>query len=61
MNESNMSHDTSLARYTSWRVGGPASSLYKPSGVLEWQYFLKSLPPKEPILCLGLGSNVLNP
>ncbi|GGI88693.1 UDP-N-acetylmuramate dehydrogenase [Legionella impletisoli] len=48
-----------LADYTTWRVGGPAKSLYKPAGLADLSEFLKSLPPSEPILWLGLGSNSL--
>jgi UDP-N-acetylmuramate dehydrogenase len=48
-----------LARYTSWRVGGIADRLYKPAGIEDAQQYLKSLPASEPVLWLGLGSNVL--
>lgn len=48
-----------LARYTSWRVGGMADRLYKPKGIEDLQHYLTSLEPKEPVLWLGLGSNVL--
>ncbi|MEO1897822.1 MAG: UDP-N-acetylmuramate dehydrogenase [Cycloclasticus sp.] len=48
-----------LARYTSWRVGGSADRLYKPSDIDDVQHYLQSLPVDEPVLWLGLGSNVL--
>ncbi|PHS71809.1 MAG: UDP-N-acetylenolpyruvoylglucosamine reductase [Cycloclasticus sp.] len=48
-----------LARYTSWRVGGFADRLYKPSSIEDCQCYLQSLPSNEPVLWLGLGSNVL--
>jgi len=48
-----------LARYTSWRVGGVADRLYKPSDIEDLQNYLQSLPVDEPVLWLGLGSNVL--
>jgi len=48
-----------LARYTSWRVGGVADRLYKPSDIEDLQNYLQSLPTDEPVLWLGLGSNVL--
>jgi len=48
-----------LARYTSWRVGGFADRLYKPSDIEDVQNYLRSLPSDEPVLWLGLGSNVL--
>jgi UDP-N-acetylmuramate dehydrogenase len=49
----------SLARHTSWRVGGPADRYYEPAGRDDLASFVKSLPPHEPILWLGLGSNLL--
>lgn len=48
-----------LARYTSWRVGGIADRLYKPTSIEDTQQYLQSLPTDEPVLWLGLGSNVL--
>lgn len=52
-------HDEPLARYTSWRVGGPADVLFKPNDVAELTAFLKSLAPNTPIHWIGLGSNLL--
>ncbi len=51
--------NASLAEYTSWRVGGPAEMLYVPSDLNDLAVFLKQLPEDEPLLWLGLGSNVL--
>ncbi|MGF1529075.1 MAG: UDP-N-acetylmuramate dehydrogenase [Candidatus Competibacterales bacterium] len=48
-----------LAGYTSWRVGGPARRLYRPRDAADLAAFLAHLPPTEPLLWLGLGSNVL--
>jgi len=48
-----------LARYTSWRIGGPADHFYRPADLSDLQYFLKKLPQDEPLTWLGLGSNVL--
>ncbi len=48
-----------LADYTTWRVGGVAKALYKPTGISDLQVFLKILEIKEPIVWLGLGSNSL--
>ncbi|ORU92982.1 MAG: UDP-N-acetylenolpyruvoylglucosamine reductase [Cycloclasticus sp. symbiont of Poecilosclerida sp. N] len=48
-----------LARYTSWRVGGFADRMYKPSDIEDVQNYLRSLPSDESVLWLGLGSNVL--
>lgn len=49
----------SLASYTTWRVGGIARQLYKPSSIEDLSSFLKSLPADEAVLWLGLGSNSL--
>lgn len=51
--------DEPLARYTSWRVGGPARQLYRPEDAADLANFLAGLPADEPLLWLGLGSNVL--
>ena len=48
-----------LARYTSWRVGGPADTFYRPDNLQDLANFLKTLPQHEPVTWLGLGSNVL--
>lgn len=48
-----------LAEYTTWRVGGPASKLYKPKSITDLALFLHKLPEVEPLLWLGLGSNSL--
>ncbi len=49
----------SLARYTTWRVGGPADRLYKPANLNDLILFIKQLPADEPLFWLGLGSNLL--
>ncbi len=49
----------SLARLTSWRVGGPADSFYRPADIDDLAAFLGSLPVGEPLTWLGLGSNLL--
>jgi len=49
----------SLARYTTWRVGGPADRMYKPAGLSDLIAFVKNLPADEPLFWLGLGSNLL--
>jgi len=48
-----------LAKYTSWRVGGVADRLYLPYDKQDLCDFIKKLPEDEPILWMGLGSNVL--
>ena len=48
-----------LARYTSWRVGGPAERFYIPAGLADLQEFLAGLDVNEPVHFIGLGSNLL--
>ncbi len=52
-------YNESLAEYTTWRVGGPAAKLYKPTSIADLALFLRQLPDTEPLLWLGLGSNSL--
>jgi UDP-N-acetylmuramate dehydrogenase len=49
----------SLKRYNTWRVGGAARQLYLPADRDDLALFLQSLPADEPLLWLGLGSNLL--
>ncbi|MCX4187909.1 UDP-N-acetylmuramate dehydrogenase [Methylophaga sp. OBS4] len=48
-----------LAKYTSWRVGGIAQCFYRPSDIDDLARFLSQLPESEPVMWLGLGSNLL--
>ncbi len=48
-----------LARHTSWRVGGPADRYFEPADRADLLAFTRQLPPTEPVLWLGLGSNLL--
>lgn len=48
-----------LAKYTSWRVGGPAEKMYLPENRNDLIEFLKELPKQEYVYWLGLGSNLL--
>jgi len=48
-----------LARYTSWRVGGPAKRLYRPADAQDLALFLSGMDTDEPLFWLGLGSNLL--
>lgn len=49
----------SMARHTSWRVGGPADRYYVPGSIEDLAEFIASLPADEPVHWLGLGSNLL--
>lgn len=49
----------SLANHTSWRVGGIAQQFYRPVNAEDLAVFLSQLPKSEPVLWLGLGSNLL--
>ncbi len=51
--------DAPLARYTSWRCGGPADLLYLPADRDDLAAFVRAWPPGEPLTVIGLGSNVL--
>ena len=51
--------DESMAKHVSWRAGGRARSFYIPAGVADLCAFLATLPAEEPILFVGLGSNLL--
>jgi len=52
-------HDEPMARHTTWRVGGPAQHFFEPADLDDLMLFLRQLPPDEPLLWLGLGSNLL--
>ncbi len=54
-----MLYDEPLAKHTTWRVGGPARQFYCPAGGMDLIQFLQQLPVDEPLLWLGMGSNLL--
>lgn len=54
-----MRYDEPLSSHTSWRVGGPAKRFYRPADSADLVQFLSELPDREPLLWLGLGSNLL--
>lgn len=49
----------SMAAHNSWRVGGFADRFYLPADLQDLARFLRTLPRDEPLLWLGLGSNLL--
>jgi UDP-N-acetylmuramate dehydrogenase len=48
-----------MARHVSWRAGGRAARFYAPADLDDLAAFLRQLPPQEPLLFVGLGSNLL--
>jgi len=48
-----------MARHVSWRAGGPAARCYSPADLDDLAVFLRQLPAAEPLLFVGLGSNLL--
>ncbi len=52
-------HDEPMSRHVSWRAGGPADRFYIPADLEDLAAFLRQLPPGEPLLFVGLGSNLL--
>ena len=52
-------HDVDMRRHTSWRAGGRAQHVYQPADVADLLHFLRALPADEPLLAVGLGSNLL--
>jgi len=51
--------DEPMARHVSWRAGGRARSAYVPADLDDLARMLASLPPEEPVVFVGLGSNLL--
>ncbi len=48
-----------MSKHVSWRAGGDAKQFYRPADLADLQAFLPTLPASEPILFVGLGSNLL--
>src|SRR5688500_8727155 len=51
--------DEPMARHVSWRAGGKADGFFAPRNLQQLSSFLRTLPAGEPILFVGLGSNLL--
>ena len=54
-----MRYDVPMSRHTSWRAGGIAQRMYRPADLADLQQFLRQLPAEEPLIAVGLGSNLL--
>ena len=48
-----------MARHVSWRAGGAADRFFISTSIQALAEFLRSLPKEEPLLFVGLGSNLL--
>ncbi len=48
-----------MARHVTWRAGGVAQQFYKPADLADLSVFLRGLPMAEPLLFVGMGSNLL--
>ncbi|HYL90367.1 MAG TPA: UDP-N-acetylmuramate dehydrogenase [Burkholderiales bacterium] len=51
--------DEPMSRHVTWRAGGNADRSYMPADLDDLGAFLRQLPPSEPLLFVGLGSNLL--
>jgi UDP-N-acetylmuramate dehydrogenase len=54
-----LKRDEPMSRHVSWRTGGRADRFYVPADLEDLSVFLRQLPPAEPLLFVGLGSNLL--
>lgn len=54
-----LEQQVSLARLTSWKVGGLAEILFQPEDLEDLQVFIKYLDKTIPLTWLGRGTNVL--
>ncbi len=54
-----LKRDAPMGRHVSWRAGGRADRCYVPADMGDLAAFLRQLPPEEPLLFVGLGSNLL--
>jgi UDP-N-acetylmuramate dehydrogenase len=54
-----LKRDEPMGRHVSWRTGGTADRFYLPADLEDLAAFLWQLPREEPVLFVGLGSNLL--
>ena len=52
-------HREPMAAHTVWGIGGIADRYFEPADIDELAVFLADLPAGEPLLWIGLGSNLL--
>lgn len=54
-----LASNVSLARFTSWKVGGMAETLFQPEDLTDLQHYMQTLDASVPVTWLGRGTNVL--
>jgi len=54
-----LKHDEPMAKHTSWRAGGNAERYFEPADLDDLCGFLNTLSDVEPIMWMGMGSNLL--
>ena len=54
-----MRADEPMSKHVSWRAGGIAARTYTPADTDDLAAFLRTLPADEPLVFVGLGSNLL--
>jgi UDP-N-acetylmuramate dehydrogenase len=52
-------HNEPMSRHVSWRAGGNVKRFFKPVDLDDLRIFLPTVPANEPIMFVGLGSNLL--
>ena len=51
--------DVDMGRHVSWRAGGRVQRMYRPADIADLVEFVRMLPAGEPVIAVGLGSNLL--
>ncbi|MBI1887465.1 MAG: UDP-N-acetylmuramate dehydrogenase [Nitrosomonadales bacterium] len=54
-----MRYDVPMCKHTSWRAGGTVQRMYQPADLDDLLAFMRQLPADEPLVAVGLGSNLL--
>jgi UDP-N-acetylmuramate dehydrogenase len=54
-----LTRDEPMHRHVTWRAGGTADRAYLPVDLEDLSLFLRRLPADEPVMFVGLGSNLL--
>lgn len=59
VNRGSLKRAEPMSRHVSWRAGGVAKQFFKPADLADLRAFLPTLPDDEPVMFVGLGSNLL--